>query len=231
VKLHPAIKLAEAVQRELQPFCSRIEIAGSIRRARPEVGDIDFVILAKSPADYLAIKERCKQKCRVITDGRQNFICAMKVKDGSEFQIDIFFAHSGVDDLLAPEPTNFGSLLLCRTGSKGHNIKIAQRAKDLGMHWNPYKGLFAGGMWELDGQESVYRGGQLIAGETEESIFKALGLECIAPALRETTYTPGPTAEQICAPETVHGSTPIAHTASVSAGAGHFNAVQGDAAQ
>jgi hypothetical protein len=53
------------------------------------------------------------------------------------------------------------------------------------MHWNPYQGLFAGGLWELDGQESVYKGGQLIASETEEQIYEALGLKWISPALRE----------------------------------------------
>jgi DNA polymerase/3'-5' exonuclease PolX len=227
MKLHAAIKLAEAVQRELQPFCQRIEIAGSIRRGREVVNDIDFVILpmqstVHSPQSTVQeIKDRCKQKCRVITDGRQNFICAMRLPAGQEFQIDIFFAHSGVADLLAPEPSNFGSLLLCRTGSKDHNIKLAQRAKDLDMHWNPYRGLFAGGVWELDGQESVYHGGKLIASESEEQIFQALGLEWVAPAYRQTTFD-----GQVQSPESTVFSRGAAETAAVPG----VNAVQGEAA-
>lgn len=190
MKLHAAMTIAERVQRELQEFCYKIEIAGSIRRGRSEVGDIDLVVL---PAPHTKgnftntelLKARCRMRCRVITDGRQNFICAMQLPDKSEFQIDIFFAHNGIDDLLAPQPTNYGSLLLCRTGSKEHNIWLATRAKSMDMHWNPYQGLFAGGMWELDGQESVYKGGQLIASETEEQIYESLGLKWISPALRE----------------------------------------------
>jgi DNA polymerase (family 10) len=211
MKLHAAIKLAERVKRELQPLCDHIEIAGSIRRGRELVNDIDLVILPKASVD--CIKARCKDRCRVITDGRQNFICAMQLPTPAggveEFQIDIFFAHAGVADLIAPDPSNFGSLLLCRTGSKGHNIKLAQRAKDLDMHWNPYRGLFAGGIWELEGQESVYKGGKIIASETEEQIFQALGLNWLSPALRETTFSTGPSIEEICKPEAnaVHGAT------------------------
>jgi DNA polymerase/3'-5' exonuclease PolX len=199
MKLHAAMTLAERVQRELQPFCHKCEIAGSIRRARPEVGDIDLVILPKVEdgiSTVRQIKDRCRERCRVITDGAQNFICGMKVKHEPpqvgtfEFQLDIFFAHGGVPDLLSPQPSNFGSLLLCRTGSKEHNIWLATRAKSMDMKWNPYQGLFAGGLWELEGQESVYRGGQLIASETEEQIYAALGLKWIAPALREQASLP-----------------------------------------
>lgn len=199
--------LAERIQRELQPFCSRIEIAGSIRRGCAEVGDIDFVILPGMPGSQGQIsgveyiKERCKQKCRVITDGKQNFICAMRLPAGQEFQIDIFFAHNGVDDLITPQPTNFGSLLLCRTGSKEHNIWLASKAKAMDMHWNPYQGLIAGGAWELDGQGSKYVGGKLIASETEEEIYEALGLKWISPALREVRMgqlvSEGPSTQEI----------------------------------
>ncbi len=179
--------LAEAIQRELQPFCHKCEIAGSIRRARPEVNDIDFVILPKA-GQIDAIKERCKQRCRVIRDGDQNFIVALRMPDHTEFQLDIFFAHGGKDDLLDPQPGNFGSLLLCRTGSKEHNIQIVQRAKSRDMRWNPYAGLIAGGEWEFRGQDSVYVGGRIIASETEEEIFEALGMKWVAPHFREAAH-------------------------------------------
>lgn len=193
MKLHDAMTLAEAIQRELGPFSHKCEIAGSIRRARSEVNDIDLVILPRSEAcganGIGAIKARCRQRCRVIRDGDQNFICALKLKGGAEFQLDIFFAHGSESDLLSSTPGNFGSLLLCRTGSKEHNIQIAQRAKAQDMKWNPYQGLLAGGAWEFEGQDSVYRGGTIIACETEEEIFEALGMKWIAPHFREASAT------------------------------------------
>lgn len=194
--------LAERIQRELAEYCLKCEIAGSIRRARPEVNDIDLVILPKPGATQL-IKARCKLRCRVITDGDQNFIVALNLFDDSaqmrkiDFQLDIFFAHNGVDDLLAPQPTNYGSILLSRTGSKDHNKKLCTIAKQRDMAWKPYIGLFAGGEWVFRGQESEYEGGTLIASETEEKIFEALGLKWIPPVLREVDFNPGPSIEQI----------------------------------
>lgn len=184
MKLYDAMTLAERIQRELGPLCDQCAIAGSIRRARPEVNDIDLVILPKR-GQLDAIKARCKQKCRVITDGRQNFICALRMPDKSEFQLDIFFAHGGRDDLLEPMPTNFGTLLLCRTGSKEHNVKLCAYAKSLGMKWSPYLGLLAGGEWQIRGSAEEYIGGKIIASETEEKIFEALGMKVVPPALRE----------------------------------------------
>lgn len=200
MKLHAAISIAEKIVRELAPACERIEIAGSIRRARAEVNDIDLVILPK-PGKLDAIKNRCKERCRVITDGRKNFICALKVGSSrcddrtaqravptiAEFQLDIFFAHGAEPDLIENKPGNFGSLLLCRTGSKEHNIKIASLAKSRDMAWKTYEGLYAGGEWRRieSGADEEYAGGKIIASETEEEIFQALGIEFVPPALRE----------------------------------------------
>jgi len=186
MKLHQAMTIAERIQRELAPFCQKCEIAGSIRRGRPDVNDIDLVILPKA-GQLDAIKARCRQRTRVITDGRQNFIVALRMPDHSEFQLDIFFARPGKEDLLDPQPTNFGSLLLCRTGSREHNILICQAARQRDMKWNPYEGLLAGGEWVFKGQDIVYEGGRIIASETEEQIFEALGMKWIAPAYREVT--------------------------------------------
>jgi DNA polymerase (family 10) len=58
-------------------------------------------------------------------------------------------------------------VVVCRTGSREHNIMLASIAKSLGLHWNP--------------QEGVFRGEELIASETEESIFSALGLDYERP--------------------------------------------------
>lgn len=171
MNLLSAANLGSKIIAHLAPMCDRIEVAGSIRRGRLEVGDIDLVILPK-PGQFAAIKARCKEKCRVITDGDQNFISALRLSPGNEFQLDIFFARPACRDLLQYIPGNFGSLLLCRTGSKEHNILLVEHAKRMGLVWRPYAGVFDG-----------Y--GRCLAAESEAEIFQSLDLEFVPPERRE----------------------------------------------
>lgn len=174
MRLHDIYPIAERIKAELAPFCDRIEIAGSIRRARPEVNDIDLVVLPK-PGQEDALRARCKQRCTVLQDGPKNLIVRLlpsRLLPQPGLQLDVFFTHGPSQDLLASAPSNWGSVYLCRTGSKEHNIRIAQRAQSMGLKWETMRGI-------------VGPGGELVAGETEEEIFQALGMEFIAPALRE----------------------------------------------
>lgn len=171
MKLARAIVIALKIQEQLAPLCERIEIAGSIRRARLEVGDIDLVILPQ-PGQLNAIKARCAQRCEVIRDGEQNCIYRLKLSDDASVQLDIFFARPAISDLLNTAPGNFGTLLLCRTGSTEHNIFLVEHAKRQDLRWNPYRGV-------IDGQ------GNVLASETEEQIFTALNLPWIKPEDRE----------------------------------------------
>ena len=166
IPLATARKYADKIVAELAPFCERVEIAGSIRRARPQVGDIDLVIL---PRDKAAIKARCRQSCQVGTDGEENFTCHLS----NGVQLDIWFATPASHDLFQPIPSNWGSLLICRTGSLEHNIYLVEHAKKLGLRWSPYAGVY----------DSNFA---LLASETEESIFAALKLPFIPPELRDT---------------------------------------------
>jgi DNA polymerase (family 10) len=157
---------ADRIVSELAPHCERIEIAGSIRRGLPDVNDIDLVILPKSPAAQAAIIARCKERGALVTGGTQNSI--FRFGHGpAQFQLDLYFAEHASRDLFGKAPGNWGSLLLCRTGSKEHNIKLVQRAKRLGKSWNPYYG--------------VYQHNKLVASETEESIFAALEMDFVSP--------------------------------------------------
>ena len=172
MKLRDAITLAEKIKAQLEPFSERIEIAGSIRRGRPEVGDVDLVILPK-PGQVAAIKERCRQKCAPVTDGPQNCIFRLPmVGPFAGVQLDIFFARPATSDLLQTLPGNFGTLLICRTGSKEHNIFLVEHAKRIGLTWNPYRGV-------IDPE------GFVLASETEEDVFAALDLAFVPPASRE----------------------------------------------
>ena len=163
--LASATEKALAVVDHLRPFCAQIEIAGSIRRRRPEVGDLDFVI-QPLPGKRRYIRDRCLSwKPQVLTDGQVNLLLVVK-----GVQLDIFFADEPGSDLFAA-PGNFGTLLVCRTGSMQFNIWLADRAKKRGLHWNPQRG--------------VVQKGKIIASQTEEAVFKALGLDFIQPEDRE----------------------------------------------
>lgn len=165
MKLDFAQKYAEKILAELQPFCDRIMTVGSILRQRPEPNDIDFVVLAK---DKQAFKARCLKTCIAVKNGDQNFI----IKTKTDIQIDIFFAEYEKKDLIMTFPSNWGSIQLCRTGSVEHNIYLCNRAKELGLQWDPYSGVY----------DSNFN---LLAAETEEDIFKALKLDFIPPEKRE----------------------------------------------
>jgi DNA polymerase (family 10) len=165
LKLESADKHATKLMETLGPYCDKIAVAGSIRRRRPIVGDIDLVVLTRDPA---ALKARCKQTCVTKTDGRENFIC----ETSNGIQIDIFFAQHAQTELFNKVPGTWGSILLCRTGSIAHNIYLVEHAKTLGLTWNPYAGV-------LDADYNI------LASETEEEIFATLKLEFIPPEERE----------------------------------------------
>lgn len=167
MKLPRAIAIACALQAKMADYCDKIIIAGSIRRLRPVVNDIDLVIL---PKDKAALKARCAAKWRTIMAGEQNCIYEVPISDGT-IQVDIFFARHASADLFTKTPSNFGSLLLCRTGSREFNISMVEFAKAKGLRWNPYQGVF--------------HDQTLIASETEEEIFEALQLDFIPPEARD----------------------------------------------
>jgi DNA polymerase (family 10) len=171
MKATAAWPLAESVKKILAPYCDQIEIAGSLRRGRDWVNDIDLVVLPKE-GQLEPLRARCKQRAKVVLDGQQNLIVELDNRAGGKLQVDIFIAHPEQRDLLETKPTNFGSLLLCRTGSKDHNIYLVEHAKRLGLTWNPYHGMFASD-------------GSLLASATEEDIFRVLQVAFIPPALRE----------------------------------------------
>lgn len=165
--LADAERIAASVASALAPWCENIQIAGSIRRKRPTVGDIDIVILPKDAEAKASIKARCLERCKRVTDGALNFICTHP----AGIQLDIFFADKAQDLLFAKEPCNWGSLLVCRTGSKEHNVLLASAAKRAGLHWAPYRGIM--------------RGATVIASETEEAIYAAVGWPWLPPEKRD----------------------------------------------
>lgn len=164
IPLQKARRYAEQIASALQPFCTRLEIAGSIRRERPYCGDVDIVA---EPKDEPALRARIIDGKEVVQNGPQNI--HVRLTNGLEIQV--FLARPETKDMFDTTPSNWGSLLLCRTGSREHNIYIAQTARANGCEWKIYEGIF--------------RAGKLIASATEEAIFAALLLKYVPPQKRE----------------------------------------------
>ncbi|MBL8826724.1 MAG: DNA polymerase/3'-5' exonuclease PolX, partial [Planctomycetaceae bacterium] len=141
--------------RDCQPI-QQIEAAGSYRRGKETVGDVDFLVVSTDPnavMDRLGSFERVQD---VI--GRGDTKMSVRLKNG--FQVD----------LRVVPAESFGAALQYFTGSKDHNVIVRGRAKDLGLKINEY---------------GVFRGDEMIAGRTEADVYATLGLPCFPPELRE----------------------------------------------
>ena len=156
IELSRAQRVAEAVVEQLRPYCQRIEIAGSIRRKKHWVNDIDLVLIPKDQWNLHAVLTNLGDG-KLMMSGPK----IVRVMLGS-IQVDVYFA----------DETTWATLLLIRTGSAQNNIRLATLAKRRG--WR----LAASG----DGLFNMK--GERIAGDTEESIYAALGLPWQPPERR-----------------------------------------------
>lgn len=156
IALERAQKIAEAVVKRLSPYCQKIEAAGSVRRRRPWVNDIDFVLVPSDPWQlHNEIMKFAQGKAKA--SGQK----LMRVMSG-ETQLDFYFASE----------ETWATLLLIRTGSAQNNIRLATRAKERGWH------LAASGDGLFNEKD------ERIAGDSEISIYNALGLSYQRPEER-----------------------------------------------
>jgi DNA polymerase (family 10) len=164
-----AAKLAEKVCEELAPACLHIAIGGSIRRGTPDVGDLDIIALPVPgmEKDLARLFRGCASMGGLLLDGGISKRCLLRK---SEFPCDLWIARHATPDLIAPIPCNWGAMLLTYTGSAEHNIRIVQRARELGKTFRPGWGVI-----EESGR---------IHGTTEEEIFEALEWPFIEPNKR-----------------------------------------------
>ena len=162
MELELAREIADNVVERLRPQCSKIEVAGSVRRGRPFVNDIDLVLV---PEDRYAVD-------RILMDMSIEETGSPKLNMAGPKIARIDFRGITVDIYYATLET-WATLLLIRTGPKRNNVRLASRAKGKG--------------WRLaaSGDGLFNQNDTRIAGDTEESIFEALGLPYKAPELRE----------------------------------------------
>jgi len=159
--LKDAETLAHQLKTAVLTQCDKIEVAGSIRRQKTKVHDIDFVVVAKSGSDWQGINEILRSlKAKPNCSGNQLIKAYLPCQNGL-FQVDFYRA----------KPSTFGIHLLIRTGSADHNMWLAGYAISKGMR--------------LKYSEGLIKEGKPIAGEDEKGVFDALGLPCPTPLERE----------------------------------------------
>lgn len=147
---------ANQIVAQLRDQVDKIEIAGSLRRKKETIGDIDILVVSSTPERVMRTFTHMNNVVKVIEKGVQS----------SSVRLD-----SGIQvDLRVVENKSFGSALQYFTGSKDHNIALRKVSIRKGYKLNEY-GLFKGDRWT--------------SGETEEEVYETLGLQWIPPEMRE----------------------------------------------
>lgn len=157
-KLATATQYADALAAYLKkvPGAQQAVVAGSFRRMRETVGDLDILVTADSNSAVMGEFCAYDEVREVLAQGETRASVVLK----SGLQVDL---------RLVPAPS-YGAALHYFTGSKAHNIALRRLAQERGLKLNEY---------------GVFSGDRRIAGDTEESVFKSVGLPYIPPELRE----------------------------------------------
>ncbi|MGH3738124.1 MAG: DNA polymerase/3'-5' exonuclease PolX [Micromonosporaceae bacterium] len=160
VLLATALAAAEEIVAALRDVtgCQRCTYAGSLRRGRETVGDIDILATAEDSGPLMAAFRELPQVVDVIASGETK----TSVRTLTGLQVD----------LRVVPPASWGAALQYFTGGKEHNVRVRERAVRAGYRLSEY-GLFDA---ETD---------ELLVADTEEAVYERLGLAWVPPELRE----------------------------------------------
>jgi DNA polymerase (family 10) len=158
LKLADAAQYADALVAHLRgaPGIASIEVAGSYRRMRETVGDLDVLACGRNDGGIVDRFVAYPDVVQVMSQGPTR--ASVRLRGGLSV------------DLRVVPAASFGAALVYFTGSKAHNIALRRRGLSRGLKINEY---------------GVYEGTRRIAGETEASVYAAVGLPPIPPELRE----------------------------------------------
>lgn len=157
-----ADQIAQALREHLRDAAAieQLEWAGSYRRGRETVGDLDLLAVADRPAEVMDRFGEFPGVASVLARGDTK----MSVRLSSGFQVDL---------RIVPRES-FGAALQYFTGSKAHNVVLRGLAKQRGLKINEY------GVFRMEGEQETY-----LAGATEAEVYGTLDLPCFPPELRE----------------------------------------------
>jgi DNA polymerase (family 10) len=161
-RLADALTYAEAISKTLGDVrgVSRIDIAGSLRRMRETIGDIDILVISKSPEKVTDVFVSMDSVSEVLARGETK--SSVRLRSGIQVDLRILAAGS------------YGAAMHYFTGSKDHNVVMRDRAKRMGRKISEY------GIFDV-------ATGKKLGGRKEEDIFKHVGLPFIPPELRENS--------------------------------------------
>lgn len=168
--LEYARALALGVVDLLRPLCDRIEVAGSVRRQKAEVGDVEIVCIPKAQFDLVGQAYRTDKDIEhALYQAGLQFR-----KNGPKFkQFDV---GDGRCDLFLTTPEQWGVIFTLRTGSAEFSHRLVM-PKALG-------GMLPGYLRVQEGR-LVHVDGQVLETPEEEDVFRALGLSWVAPEMRD----------------------------------------------
>lgn len=170
----PLVRQMEKRLRDLD-FVSEAIAAGSVRRMKETIGDIDILAISSQPSKVMDFFCSMPEVEKVIAKGETK----------SSVRLDI-----GLDaDVRVVPAASFGAALQYFTGNKDHNVELRKIAIDKKLKLNEY------GLFKLKAQKSKIKTetqnskpeGKMVAGKTEEEIYETLGLRWMEPELRENT--------------------------------------------
>ena len=149
---------ADAIAAHLRKLscAENVEVAGSFRRRKETVGDLDVLVSSRRADEIMEHVMQFEGIAEVLARGETKM--TLRLKCG--LQVDI--------RVVAPQ--SYGAALVYFTGSKQHNIDLRKLGQDKGLKINEY---------------GVFRGSRRIAGRTEEDVYRTIGLCWIPPELRE----------------------------------------------
>ncbi len=159
-KLSVGFQYAQAFLEYLQgvPGVKRLDPAGSFRRRRETIGDLDILAICRKGCKVMDRFTRYDEVAEVLSQGETK--SSVRLRCGLQVDVRVL------------DEVSYGAALHYFTGSKAHNVAIRERAKEQGLKVSEY-GIFRA------------KDEKRLSGEAEEDVFTAVGLPFIAPELRE----------------------------------------------
>ena len=158
--LGKAIPIVKEIINNLKklPEVSKISSAGSVRRMKEVIGDVDILVVSSKPKKVIDFFVKMPRVVKIWAQGSTK--SSVRLRNGLDC------------DLRIVKKESFGSALQYFTGSKEHNISTRLIAKKKGLKLNEY---------------GVYKNDKRIAGKNEKEVYQAIGLKYIEPELRSNT--------------------------------------------